>query len=205
MPIFEKQGRRIAFIHIPKAAGSSIEKYFTQLGWTMTFYSQFNDPNIPADQHLTYTALRDRVPDLDSIPSFTVVRNPYKRIVSEWRWHRTVVRTTMISFSDFVRRVFTSLKTSKTYWDNHWRPQSDFLNENIDCIVQLENIDAELGVFLEKQGFDPNIKLPRTNQTKHRFRRSLTADTTPETIARIQQIYAIDFEQLNYSVDEVKI
>ena len=137
MPIFEKQGQRLAFIHIPKAAGSSIERYFTDLGWVMSFYLPCTDPNDPADHHLTYSVLRERIPDLDTIPSFCVVRNPYRRIVSEWRWHRTVMRTTIISFPDFVRRMTVSLQTSQTYWDNHWRPQSDFLDDAIDYCYTL--------------------------------------------------------------------
>lgn len=205
MPIFEKQGQRIAFIHIPKAAGSSIERYFTDLGWVMSFYLPCTDPNDPADHHLTYSVLRERIHDLDEIPSFCVVRNPYHRIVSEWRWHRTVMRTTMVSFPDFVRRMSVSLQTSQTYWDNHWRPQSDFLDDAIDTVIRLENLDTEFAAFLQKQGLDPSIKLPRTNRTKHRFRRTLQPKTTPETIERIRKIYAVDFECLGYSMAEVQL
>ena len=205
MPVFEKQGQRIAFIHIPKAAGSSIERYFTDLGWEMSFYLPCVDPNDPAEHHLTYSVLRERINDLDEIPSFCVVRNPYKRIVSEWRWHRTTLRSTMLSFPDFVRRMSVSLKSSITYWDNHWRPQSDFLDDAIDKVMRLENIDAEFAEFVEKQGLDPSIKLPRTNQTRSRFRRSLQPEITPETIQRIRDIYHVDFDRLGYSEAEAKL
>ena len=51
MPIFRKGDRKIAFIHIPKAAGSRIEMHFTSSGWEMDFYKPCSHPNTPAIKH----------------------------------------------------------------------------------------------------------------------------------------------------------
>lgn len=38
MPLFHKNNKRILFIHIPKAGGTSIEQFFKRNGWEMEFY-----------------------------------------------------------------------------------------------------------------------------------------------------------------------
>lgn len=205
MPIFKKNGKRLAFIHIPKAAGSSIERYFTDLGWKMTFYLPCSDPNLPSEQHFTYTVLRERVPDLDDIPSFCVVRDPFQRMVSEWRWQRDIMKNTMLSFSDFVRRVDMSLRSSRTYWDNHWRPQSDFVSDEIDSVIRMESLKKEFEAFLDMQGLDPSIKLPMINRTRKTARTRLRIKATPEAIERLVRIYRDDFEQFGYSMEEASL
>jgi hypothetical protein len=202
MPIFEKEGERLAFIHIPKAAGSSIERYFTDLGWKMTFWRVCTNPHSPSEQHFTYSKLQDRVQDLDDIPSFCVVRDPFQRIVSEWRWQRDWMKNTMLSFSDFVRRVDMSLRVSKTYWDNHWRPQSDFVSDKINQVIRMENLKSEFGAFLEMHGLDSAIELPQINRSKKSARSRLRSNPTPETIERITRIYRDDFENFGYSLEE---
>ena len=205
MPIFKKNGKRLAFIHIPKAAGSSIERYFTDLGWKMTFYLPCSDPNFPAEQHFTYTVLRELVPDLDDIPSFCVVRDPFKRIASEWRWQRDIMNSTMLSFSDFVRRVDMSLRSSRTYWDNHWRPQSDFVSDEINSVIRMESLSKDFEAFLDMQGLDPSIKLPIINRTRRTTRTRLRTKATPEAIERLVRIYRDDFEQFGYSMEEASL
>ena len=104
MPLFQKADKRILFVHVPKAAGSSIEQHFTNSGWSMELFKPCKSPYEPADQHLTYEGLRNHLHDIDDITSFTVVRNPFRRMVSEWRWQVNTMRTTSVGFDHFVRR-----------------------------------------------------------------------------------------------------
>lgn len=200
MPIFVRNERRIAFIHIPKAAGTSIERHFEDSGWKMDFYEPCKTPWDPALHHLTYDDLRELIEDLDEIPSFCIVRNPFKRMVSEWRWQRTTRRSTSLNFSDFVRRVEVSLTQSKTYWDNHWRPQSDFINENINSIMRLEKLNSDFPDFLAKHGFDSMDRIPRHGRSKlgGRLPRLKVND---DALDRIRRIYARDFESFGYSTE----
>lgn len=200
MPIFEKNGEKIAFIHIPKTAGSSIEHFFTGHGWNMAFYKPFTDPHEPSQQHYTYERLKEDVPDLDDIPSFCVVRNPCKRIISEWRWQRSWMKNTLLSFPDFVRRVDMSLVDSKTYWDNHWRPQADFTSPRMDAILKMERLDTEFSEFIENLGLKEPSKLPEVNKTKKNVRGRLATGCDEDTIQRIGRMYSEDFEQFGYSL-----
>lgn len=198
MPIFARNGRRVAFIHIPKAAGSSIERHFEQSGWQMEYYQPCKTPWEPALHHLTYVELRELVEDLDEIPSFCIVRNPFKRMVSEWRWQRTAMRSTLLNFPDFVHRVDVSLKSCKTYWDNHWRPQSDFFDENIDNVMHLESLDKDFSAFLDQNGLEAMDQIPRIGRSKlgGRFPRLTVND---EALGRVRKIYRDDFELFGYS------
>jgi hypothetical protein len=199
MPIFKKGDRRIAFIHVPKAAGSSIERYFTDCGWTMEFYRPCTDPNIPADHHLVYAELKNLVEDLDDIPSFCIVRNPYKRMVSEWRWQRTVMVTTKLNFPDFVRRVEVSLKNSRTYWDNHWRPQSDFLDARLDHVIKIEKLNHGFEEFSTRHDLGFTEPIPRFGKSK--FGSFPRLRTDERSMERIRSIYAADFEILGYPTE----
>ena len=200
MPVFTKDERRILFIHVPKAAGSSIEKQFRTSGWKMDYYNVCANPYEPALQHLTYRELSEMIADLDDIPSFSVVRNPFKRMVSEWRWQVNIMRNTDVDFPNFVRRVQVSLKTSKTYWDNHWRPQTDFISDKVDDVIKMEQLDESFERFAIEQdlGF---TSLPKSNKSKTRFGAFPKLSVNDETIDRIREIYRDDFERLEYSKD----
>ncbi len=200
MPIFVRSERRIAFIHIPKAAGTSIEKHFELSGWKMDYYEPCKTPWDPALHHLTYDALRNIVEDLDEIPSFCIVRNPFKRMVSEWRWQRTTRRSTLLNFPDFVRRVEVSLTQSKTYWDNHWRPQSDFINENINSVMRLEKLGTDFPEFLANNGFDPMEQIPRYGRSKL-WGRLPRLTLNDEALDRVRRIYKSDFDSFGYSTE----
>ena len=209
VPIFEKQGQRIAFIHIPKVAGTSIEELFKNNGWEMEFHARHYDPYTPSPQHLTYESLKEFVPDLDSLESFAVVRDPMARIRSEWQYQFAILKSTMLDFSDFIRHVECSLSVSKSYWDNHWRPQSDFLSDNMSRVFSLETMSSELPEFLEQKGIIRGGSIPHNNQSKRkksRFKKFY--DVSQETADRIKRIYRSDynsFSRFGYTTDGIKL
>ena len=199
MPIFTKADKKISFIHIPKAAGSSVERYFTESGWEMDYYKSCADPNVPGLHHLTYEGLRGLVPDLDDFPSFCIVRNPYKRMVSEWRWQRTRMRTTKIDFNDFVRRVQVSLKNSKTYWDNHWRPQSDFVTDQITRVIRIEKLNKSFAEFSDEHELGFTEPIPRFGRS--RFGSFPRLKIKEGTLQKVFEIYRDDFEAFGYPTE----
>jgi hypothetical protein len=199
MPIFKKAEKKISFIHIPKAAGSSIEQFFTDSGWEMDFYKPCTHPNEPAVHHLTYDDLRKLVPNLDDFPSFCIVRNPYKRMVSEWRWQRNRMRTTKINFTDFVRRVEVSLKTSRTYWDNHWRPQSDFISDKISKVIRIEKLNDGFAELCEEQDLGLIGTIPKFDRSKSGAFPKLRIENG--TLQKVLEIYKDDFAAFGYPTE----
>ena len=69
--------KKIIFIHIPRTGGTSVEKYFN--------FKTSTDWKIKTAQHLTL-AEYDNHYDLDKYFKFTIVRNPWDRLVSWYLW-----------------------------------------------------------------------------------------------------------------------
>jgi len=199
MPIFEKQERRIAFIHVPKAAGSSIESMFRNDGWSMTFFRKSMDGFSVSPQHMIYSRLRDNIPDLDDLTSFTIVRDPFARLVSEWRYQTEKMKTSDLGFNDFVRHVDCSLKQNVQYWDNHWRPQTDFMDERIDQVFKVENMADLLPKFLEEKNIMTNPRIPHTNRRRsgdRNWKRHFKVSS--ESRDRILRMYDRDYSEFGY-------
>lgn len=197
MPIFEKNGRRVAFIHIPKAAGSSVEQLFTSGGWTMSFYKPTYDGYTVSDQHQTYQDLKKRIPDLDELESFAITRDPFSRLVSEWGYQTKRIKSSKLNFNDFVRHLECSLKVDERYWDNHYRPQTDFIDEGINAVIKMEDISDGLTNFLHEHKIMQKARIPHVNKRKKR-RNGEDRSISVELKERIMRVYEQDYVKLGY-------
>jgi len=92
MPLMIKDSRRVMFIHIPKTAGTAIEKSFETSGWNMKFFHAPNRGHGPDrapcnPQHWHQGPLRKwAYPDGPVTFEFALVRNPFTRLISEMLW-----------------------------------------------------------------------------------------------------------------------
>jgi hypothetical protein len=152
MPICHN--KKLIFIHIPKTGGTSVEK---SIGTTSleNLYSErrclYSAPEILekfesteqnkikfiTPQHLTASQLKTVVGDklFASYQKFTIVRNPFDRLVSEYRYvisdngnmHQKLFRN--LSFNEFVNKSL-SLPNFARYavFDNHLTPQVEFID-----------------------------------------------------------------------------
>ena len=78
MPIFEKQKK--IFIHIPKTAGTSIGTFFEENYKKSLILNQF--------KHNTFIEYQNLLKNnLNNYAIFSVVRNPYDRILSYFKYH----------------------------------------------------------------------------------------------------------------------
>ncbi|MCL7945112.1 sulfotransferase family 2 domain-containing protein [Marinobacter sp. ATCH36] len=153
MPIFSKDEMNILFIHIPKSAGSSIERIGSDFGWRESFSvrgeSLQNLEHYKATlQHLHAEPLESLLnPDkFDAI--FTIVRNPFSRLKSEYYWQRSQ-RITDLSVTEWINDTFERYSKNHYLYDNHIRPQTEFLLDN-----------ERMKVFkLEDNGIDKAKKL----------------------------------------------
>ncbi|MDG1265921.1 MAG: sulfotransferase family 2 domain-containing protein [Ilumatobacter sp.] len=109
MPVY--RNHRLVHLHIPKTAGTMLETQFAELGdmdWNaQSFYGRVNRPDRwYEDHHLSLNELRQlSAGNISGLDMFAVVRNPYRRLISEFHWrHRLVVEQNapeLIAFESF--------------------------------------------------------------------------------------------------------
>ena len=215
---FDRQ-RRLVFLHIPKAAGTSIEQALGLHGrWDQeNLVSGFGliqsrdllARNLSSNflQHLTLPELEQLFPDaLEKAAIFTVVRDPWQRLLSSFRHpdpdlanyyrHRTHRELNGLSLSDYI-------DLARWLPHPHLRPQLDFLGP-VGCsepdprvrVFHQERL-GELETWLSSQCAEP-VQLPH----HHPARR--TAPDLPEAELQaleqqVRWLYADDGHAFGYN------
>ena len=193
------------FIHIPKTAGTSIRDFlgnkelidpedhfsnFLQLG-----DKKFNPPppHPRAVDFLDYELVTKDI--FYSYFKFAFVRNPWDRIVSEYKYRR---HSNKYSFKTFLFHHFPEPSWSDDYC--HVLPQYDFLYDKegnllVDFVGRYENIKHDFKKVCEKVGIS-NTDLPIKNKSL-----SLSRDYCGpiEYLKNIRDILSIKVKKNNYS------
>jgi len=206
MPIFFKQ--KICFIHIPKTAGTSIFNLLRE-GEPLNSYL-FNVTNgerckkyRKTPQHFTYIELQEQIQNLHEYKCFTVVRNPYSRLVSEYLWGMKKMSHVYMRFKSFDDFIFNSFKMSREeripLFDGHIEPQTDYIKHcnNIN-IFYYERLN-ELISWLEQLEVT-NKQLPYLNMSDKKINFN-DITTNKDTIKYIQDFYYDDFIKFNYDLN----
>lgn len=220
MTIINKS-HQFVFVHIPKAAGSSIAKYYRQL-------SRVNDIEIGASisgtttvpdaiwkheigKHAPYHRIKRFLAD-DPLKkdyfSFCFARNPYDRVIStffflkKWLPNNTEVQARDIfeGFNDVNDMV------SSDFWrnsdiDNMFKPQCFWVTDEggkviIDFHGKVESLKDGIHYVNRQIGVDlPDFDI-RINVKK---RQIFTPGLNKESINIIQQRYQQDFDLFEYS------
>lgn len=196
MPI-DKQ-RNLIFVHIPKCAGTSIEKALGIYGKPECWHG------VGLPQHWTLNKIVERYGEqiLDDNFVFAFVRNPWDRIVSEFNYLHKISDPAVRGrgFPWFVENVVDGKTSCSQHVAVHLRPQSDFLanyEDKVDFIGRFENLQkdwVELGERLGKS----LPKLGHENKSPHFGidHRSSYNETTKQIV---QDIYQNDIKFFDYS------
>ncbi|MEL6957340.1 MAG: sulfotransferase family 2 domain-containing protein [Pseudomonadota bacterium] len=130
MPLARIKDKLLFFAHIPKTGGASVELYMAQkgrialkhpftLGWSET-----------TAQHMHHDVHAKLVPETFIDVSFTIVRDPMARLMSEYRY-RCDRDEIAVPFNDWAMERMRCLLKNPMLDDNHIRPQTDFLRWNM--------------------------------------------------------------------------
>ncbi|NEO72255.1 sulfotransferase family 2 domain-containing protein [Moorena sp. SIO3H5] len=196
-------------------AGESIEGFFSSLlGVTreMLLLRPNRDPKLGPEQlsHLTaeeYVRFGHMTPEqFKSYYKFSFVRNPWKRLASEYIFKRYIDK---FEFKDFV---FNNFPKPNPYSDasRHVLPQYDFLydsqgNRLVDFVGKFENLQADFNIVCQKLGIK-DTKLPHLNSNKqNKIVKGYKQDYKPyleyyddETKEFVGKIYQKDIETFDY-------
>ena len=204
MPIFEKNGKKALFIHIPKAAGTTIEDAFVDAGFEMSYrrggkYGALNDldkANGCSPQHLHANLLDKCLSDHSFDVSFTVVRHPLERMISEYKF-RTESRNSFAlgkSLDEFADTALSEFQNNPLFLDNHIRPQVQFL-WNSCKVLKLENGLDELSELVSNL---INEDVSFSGPPKMRSKKSAQMQFSVEVEAKLRQFYTDDFKMFGY-------
>ena len=185
------------FIHIPKAAGISIcRALFGNLGGGHTPIKKYE---------LIYSKS-----DFNQRFKFTVVRNPWDRVVSAFyflkeggfgdedpKW----IDEHINSHKDFESFVKNGLASEAVQEKLHFKPQISFLQNDlgeipIDFIGKFENLNDDLATISKNLGFEAN--LDHNNKTQGRKGKSYRDYYNKKTREIIKEIYQIDIKYFEY-------
>jgi hypothetical protein len=139
MPVFTKARFRCLFIHIPKTGGTSLEAAMRRLGWgeqmsLREHVAQLHHLKV-SPQHY-HGALLDQILHWDAIDrSFTICRHPFQRFKSEYYWQHEMGIAPCADPLEWAAEVMDRCRTDPWAFDNHLRPQVDFLPPNQACEV----------------------------------------------------------------------
>ncbi len=200
MPIFNVNNKRVLFIHIPKTGGTSIENWLSNFG-----EMQFYQPGIPTfmkctPQHLTFNDLTVLFNDDFFDVCFAVVRNPYERLMSEYLFrteNQLKKFKRRVNFSDWLMLHLSKAKQNKHHFDNHLRPQTDFVNEEMN-IFKVEDGLEEVTKFLKNElKLKSTKKIPQLNKSKAKKQFIWSVEVRNE----VNRFYKNDFIQLQYEME----
>lgn len=202
MPIYEyaqdSQVRKVFFIHIPKCAGSYLEKVLAEK-YSMNQLFSKNMPKIMnvVPQHLTY----DEIISLNIVPkendfAFAIVRDPYQRAESEFFYQRRVykIKYSEKGFSKWLLKSMAKTKKDPYHMKSHFRPQSDFLGKGVVTYKLEDGMDAII------QGLESELGTIAANKDRVNSGERKEVVWTDQAVKAFNKFYAEDFKTLGYSV-----
>jgi len=141
---------------------------------------------------------------MDRIFKFTIVRNPWDRLVSAYSYLITRRRGRRQGYSKwpfekFVKKVVLSRGLSA---DLHWAaqyPNAYFEGEQfVDFVGRFENLDSDWKYICRQIGCK-QTRLPRKNSSSHAH---YSESYTPELKELVAELYADDIELFGYQFED---
>ncbi len=187
----------LIFVHIPKTGGNSVRSLLLK-------NLKGNKVNPP---HLTYDQIIKHDPKLSDCESFCVIRNPFDRFVSTYRFIYRDYRLQKWFGADFLKikesidtmeKFINSFVMPKSPWSGHDHfTQQVVWSNNVENIFKLEEPEKILK-FLKKFGIDED--LPHLNSRdipswKNNLYRNYYSSETKKIIAKK---FEDDLNKFNY-------
>ena len=193
-PLRKGKKTNFVFIHINKTAGTSIN----------------DNIKMYAKPHYTVKEVQEKIGlDWFHAFTFTVVRNPYDRVVSQYVYRKKYnfenIRTNNISFDEWVKFTYKEKRPEfRKDRRKFFSTQKEWLLNkmgkiDIDYIIRFENLNEDYKVVQEKIGIKK--KLQHYNKTE---RKPYKNYYSAESKKIIEDYFKDDFEEFNYKYENFK-
>ena len=198
------------FVHVNKTGGSSVVVALNMLQAHISTELLFSDSLKQDDQYKlwkgwkggkrittqNWSELEDVRNHWDEYHKFTIIRNPWDRVVSDFFYckkHNIVGKN-----ADFHTDVISTIDSRE-----RWKlPCYDWITLNgevaVDNIIRFEKLNEGFDDLCEKLGV-PNIRLPHLNKTNHKPYWEYYDDALQDIVA---EKYAKDIEYFGYEFGE---
>lgn len=199
--------RKFIFVHIPKTAGSSLKEALG-LSW---------------ENHKDLARYRREIDEetFSGLFKFTVVRNPWDRLVSDYRFqtrghgrrasklHAFDKQGRKRSFEEWVNAAFTNPTAYEPKrWGgevspgiHRWSPQVDWIapegHIGVDMVIRFEELAESIANLSERLG----IPVATPGNEKRMLRRPYPDYYSPSLRDRVGEYYADDVRLFNYTFE----
>lgn len=178
------------FVHIPKAAGTSISNalYGGRQG-----------------HHTASAYKKANLEKFDCYYKFTIVRNPWDRLASTYHYllksphaeDRAWAEKNITKYTSFESFVKNWLSKDSVYTWKHLLPQSYFIMEGneilVDDVFKMENISSDFPIIANKLGCLKQLRHDNRIERQH-----YSSLYSKETIDIVSKVYERDIEEFDY-------
>ena len=169
-----------SFIHINKTGGSSIEHALR--------VPLIHETAITFRNHIGEARWEKRF-------SFSIVRNPWDRLWSEYNFFWEHICSWDEFFEYFPHHIFDDHKTGRDAL-RHIKPQNEFITPEVE-VLRFENLTTEFADFCERHGL-PNRGLPSKTNASNAVGYRDMYDATK--IQAVRNFYSEDIELFGYDI-----
>ncbi|CAO4133396.1 hypothetical protein OFEAOIEE_LOCUS1123 [Methylorubrum extorquens] len=203
MPFVEYNGKKILFVHIPKTGGGSVETWLETLGTVRLL--TVGSPNALkcTPQHFRMSDIRDVFGDGYFDYIFMTVRNPYDRVMSEYKMHALLSGSgfwkAWPSFSHWLEHNLNLAHQNPYHLDNHLRPQWEFSGTGIKVFKFEEGMESILNRVAADIGAPTPVVAPHIHSTGAE---NINASFDVVDRIRMASFYEKDFDIFGYSTQD---
>ncbi|MEM1267696.1 MAG: sulfotransferase family 2 domain-containing protein [Pseudomonadota bacterium] len=207
MPVFYRnKGPKVLFVHIPKTGGTYLSDLFMANGYERYFWHgrPASIGCFVSPQHL-HREVYETVFNVAAFDwTFVTVRHPLDRLLSEFRSRNS---KNGVAFGDWMTRVERRFHIDRSFQDNHFRPQVDFLTDGLEILRNEVDYDQSWAEGVSKSqglGFE-TFEVTRRRNTRVTSTYTLTSADLDRAATFCREAYAADFERLNYSLEDAQV
>lgn len=185
------------FVHAGRTGGTTFERMADATLTSDQSTRAFGNTDFP-EKHCDFQYYKTRYPEeFGRYFKFTIVRNPYDRLVSAWLWQSEVVKQIRHkTFRDFIIN-----RPDSTRYSEKFLLEGKSIRESIrafDYIGRFEEIDSVYDFLCRRLNL-PCQHIPHTNKTMNRRYQDFY---DPETRRLATEKYGLDCELFGYGFEE---
>lgn len=209
MPIFRHEDKLHYFAHVPKAGGRSVEAYLRARFGELAMIDDGHHDRSRKSGWLKTTPQHVAVEDLSVLfppkwfeSCFAVVRHPVGRFVSAFNFQSTVWRQIPVGMTpeEWLDEYLDLAKVYPFYYDNHLRPQDDFVPAGAEVFRLEDGLDGLIPYLDRVTGSkSADLTFGHTNASKPAVSAYYrTEPLSGKLIDRLTDVYSADFDRFGY-------